>query len=245
MKYIEVRKFLKLWERIGHLERETDRGLCLRVGISPAAVSHWRAGKSKTVKPLMIRLIEERLGYKIELRQDGNWDIKKVNRPTDIGGDKNLGPYWNLRRGEKRRDLSSEGKYQIVSDIAALKDQIEFDNKPDDLWSKGGESLDYFWVEVHDSSMEPRYLPGDLVLIPRSSEPSSGDFAVVLWKGAKNYLIRRIFIRDKTAAMAALNPPSDIIPLMKEEILFWAPIVSVSYRNKPHKKMKFGDNVSL
>lgn len=226
--YLEAGSFLKLWNEIRQLQRETDRGLCLKVGISPAAVTHWRTGRSKRVKPQLLRQIEERLGYKIQLRGDGGWEINKTSAEIDlVPADERMASA-HQRAIEARRARAMQGDYPTVRRIYDEEGQPGF-VPPQNVRKDPFGAMGPCWFEVKDSSMEPRYYVGDKVLFRTDIKPSNGDFAVVLLQKKKDALIRRVFINGDNVALVALGSPSDVVPVRSDQIVFWARIIDHSH----------------
>jgi SOS-response transcriptional repressor LexA len=218
MTRIKVSLFLRLWDTLAQLEKETDHGLSVRLGISPGAVTQWRNGKTKAVQPQLFRRIEEKLGYLVELRPDGRWDLRKVS-------------HGNLERDyqESLSILGPSGKrYPVVSKIAMIQGRVGYYSTDSEAPLMGEDYKDGFWFEVSDYSMDPRYTPGDLVLVQPNLHTVNGDFALVLWKENEHAVIRRVFVRHDLIAVAALNPPTNIVPLSKKELLLLSPITNVA-----------------
>lgn len=70
-----------LWRDIQRREHKTDFGLAKLIGLSNGTVSQWRANKVKGVLPDVLTLIETKLGYKIRLTEQNEWQITKLGEP--------------------------------------------------------------------------------------------------------------------------------------------------------------------
>ena len=132
----------------------------------------------------------------------------------------------------KAEGISAQGKtkkgpagYPVILRMLVEGDGLKIEQLRNVNAPVGMEYQKAFWVEVKDDSMYPRYSSGDLILVNAEIEPQTGDYAAVRFRGNENLLVRRVFIRGTNIALVPLNPNYDAIPLEREEIAFWAPIV--------------------
>lgn len=214
MEVIFVREFLPVWEDLLKLERESDRSLSLRLGLTPAAVSHWRTGITKTIRPKILNEIE-RLGYKVDRASSGRWEILK------------LPPSRSQVEGASTQVKTKKGpsSYPVILRMLIEGNGFRIEPLREVKVPLGMDFDTAYWIEVKGESMYPKYSNGDLVLVHADIEPTTGDFAAVRYKGNENLLVRRVFVRGKNIALVPLNPTFDTIPLDRDEIVFWAPVV--------------------
>jgi SOS-response transcriptional repressor LexA len=214
MEKILVKEFLPLWNDLLNIEHESDRSFSLRLGLTPAAISHWRTGITKTIHPKILAEIE-RLGYNVGRAPSGRWEI--IELPPSRGKAEGTSPQSQAKKGRS--------SYPLILRMLVEGNDFRIEPLRDVKAPVGMDFATAYWVEVKDDSMFPRYSDGDFVLVHADIEPTTGEFAAVRYKGNENLLVRRVFIRGKNIALAPLNPTFDAIPLDRDEIVFWAPVV--------------------
>ena len=78
---------LELWDELLKLEWMKDATLAAKVGLNPSTIASWRSGRNKTAHPYNVKVLSEKLGYKIELTDAGKWKIEKeklVKEPESL-----------------------------------------------------------------------------------------------------------------------------------------------------------------
>lgn len=115
--------------------------------------------------------------------------------------------------GVKRSDLMDESKTKQsrirlvpVLGIVAAGEPIYVDENIDDYidiqTSWDGE---YFGLTITGTSMEPRMLPGDIVVVRRQDDVDDGSVAVVIEDG-ENATVKRVYKSEAGITLVANNP---------------------------------------
>lgn len=79
------------------------------------------------------------------------------------------------------------------------------------------ESAEVFYLRVKGNSMEPKYLPGDLVLILRQDYVEEGEVAAVL-VGGEEATLKRVYRSDEQVWLYSTNPAYDPIKVTADEV---------------------------
>lgn len=79
MKRLTAKKMLELWDELLKREWMKDATLASKVGLNPSTIASWRSGRNKTAHPYNVKMLSEKLGYRIELSDDGKWTIEKAS----------------------------------------------------------------------------------------------------------------------------------------------------------------------
>lgn len=79
------------------------------------------------------------------------------------------------------------------------------------------ETAEVFYLKVKGDSMEPKYLPGDLVLILRQDYVDEGEVAAVLVGGAEATL-KRVYRSEEKIWLYSTNPTYDPIKVAADEV---------------------------
>ena len=172
---IPSEKFLLLWDSLLALEWETDHGLAVKVGIAPTNPIRWRRGETKGVQPQLVKLISQKLGYEISLKEN-SWVVEKPRLDT----------------------APSTPAAPVVSSVHMIDGKASFASAeteplpPDDQASVAGR-----WFKVMDDSMVPWFSPGQLVFATPEPPLNSGKFVVVVLQGNPAPLIRSIVMSDR------------------------------------------------
>lgn len=127
MKGIDPKLMLKIWRELILLERSSDFELANRAKISHGNIANWQSPNApKFVRLSTLRQIEENLGYRIEINEEGNYRIVK---PTIVKEDSSL--YSRSHLSENEGGLSPADVKLLndlslqLTDIAKKIDQIK------------------------------------------------------------------------------------------------------------------------
>ena len=113
------------------------------------------------------------------------WDEKSIPRQATL---QKLADYFNVTveylKGEEKLQEDKPNGYKIPVlgtvaagiPIEAIEDIIDYEEIPEEM-AKNGK---YFGLMIKGHSMEPRIVPGDIIIINKDAEISNGDIAVVL-----------------------------------------------------------------
>lgn len=86
MPKMHVNIFLKLWDDVRGWR--TDSKFAEFIGIEPSTVSFWRKGRTKTVNPEIIGMIEKKLNCRVRLTNEGRWDVRYLSDDLLSAADK-------------------------------------------------------------------------------------------------------------------------------------------------------------
>ena len=111
MERITSKKILELWDEILKREWMKDATLAAKVGLNPSTIASWRSGRNKTAHPYNVRMLSEKLGYRIELTPDNKWVVEKLKL---------------VESSPQIREISSPyNMNEIVAENARLKNRVK------------------------------------------------------------------------------------------------------------------------
>lgn len=177
MKEIRSDKFLELWDKIANDENLSPTAMCEYIGLNGSARSAWKSGKSKTIRPKVLRLLSDNLGYEIDVDEKGEPYISRHNRVA--------------RRVREKSAPYIARKLPVIHNVKIINNSVIFETNEgiaplDELET----SETKYCFLVPDNSMSPRYNQGDYVIVDITESPISNEYAVVISKKTDNYLIR-------------------------------------------------------
>lgn len=85
--------------------------------------------------------------------------------------------------------------------LFVAEDIIDWEELPE-AWKRQG---DYFCLEIHGQSMEPRMCEGDIVVVRKQDTCESGDTAIVLVNGDEA-TCKRVVFQDEGVTLISNNP---------------------------------------
>ena len=222
MAKIEAKLFLKIWEKVAQQENLTDRGLSLKLGITPSAVTHWRSGRTGFVMPGILDRLKKKLGYTVNFKDDGTWQLHQIGRGTAS------------TQKTERRLINREGGHSgdtfvwPVSRKLTVGDRgIEFEE-----WISHSPLKEYdlrrnIWVQMDDESMSPLIPKGSWLLVQKMVEPRTGELGLVAAATLKTKMIGIVTI-DKSRYQ--VNPINGKLNFFKpEEILSMHRVISIAF----------------
>lgn len=74
MSRISAKTFIILWDEVRGWT--SDHKFAEMIGIEPSTVTYWRKGRTKSVNPEIIGIIEKKLNCRIKLTADNRWDVR-------------------------------------------------------------------------------------------------------------------------------------------------------------------------
>ena len=174
MTKIDAQVFLKIWEKVAQKEHLTDRGLSLRLGITPSAVAHWRSGRTAFVMPGMLGRLEKKLGYEVEFKEDGSWQLHKIGEELKIAEKREEK---SLDRGEHR--FRESLVWPVARKVDVQKGRIQFGESGGFSPLEEYDLKENIWVPVDDDSMNPLIPKGSWLLVQKNARPDTGEIGVI------------------------------------------------------------------
>ncbi|MDP3486684.1 MAG: XRE family transcriptional regulator [Bacillota bacterium] len=114
------------------------------------------------------------------------------------------------RRGIKIPVL---GSVQAGIPLEAIQDIIDYEEIAPELAATG----DFFGLSIRGDSMEPRIRDGDVVIVRKQSDVSSGDTAVILVNG-HDATVKKVLKRESGIMLQPTNPNHEPMFFRPEEI---------------------------
>ncbi|MCX6141800.1 MAG: hypothetical protein NTZ35_01135 [Ignavibacteriales bacterium] len=222
MSKIEAKLFLKIWEKIAQQEHLTDRGLSLKLGVTPSAVTHWRSGRTAFVMPGILDRLEKKLGYKVKFKDDGTWELRQIGEGRTTT--QKTEEQWIAQRGRQSRQTLV---WPVSRKLTVGDRGIGFGE-----WIRISPLEEYdlrrnIWVQMDDESMSPLVPKGSWLLVQKMVKPCTGELGLVSAKTSNTVMIGIVAI-DKSRYQ--VNPtngkPNSFKP---EEILSAHRVLSIAF----------------
>lgn len=127
-----------------------------------------------------------------------------------------------ILRGEEKKSFSSSksgpwipvlGRVQAGIPVEAVEDIIDYEQITTDMAEQG----EYFALQIHGESMEPRFAEGDVVIVRKQTCVESGDIGVVLVNGDEA-TIKKIKKGPEGLMLIPSNPAYEPMFYSNEEI---------------------------
>ncbi len=113
------------------------------------------------------------------------------------------------------------GRVQAGIPREAVEDAVGYEELSEDIARTG----EFFALKIRGSSMEPRFLEGDTVIVRRQSSVDNGDIAIVL-VGSDEATCKKFYRHNDGITLVSLNPafspmffPAEELERTKIEIL--------------------------
>lgn len=143
-------------------KKMTQVDLGSRVGLSGQVISNLERGYTTGLSPEMIQNIASVLDVSIsELTSEEN--LQKNTKQT-------------IKSGQQ---ISVLGRVAAGIPIEAIEEIIDTEEISEDL-AKTGE---FFGLQIHGDSMEPRFTEGDVVIVRKQDDAESGDIVIATVNG--------------------------------------------------------------
>lgn len=178
-------------------KKMTQVDLGSRVGLSGQVISNLERGYTTGLSPEMIQNIASVLDVSIsELTSEEN--LQKNTKQT-------------IKSGQQ---ISVLGRVAAGIPIEAIEEIIDTEEISEDL-AKTGE---FFGLQIHGDSMEPRFTEGDVVIVRKQDDAESGDIVIATVNGDEATCKRLRKYRDGIE-LVSTNPSYSPMFYSNEEIL--------------------------
>lgn len=105
------------------------------------------------------------------------------------------------------------GKVQAGVPLEAVEDVIDYEEITPELAATG----EFFGLSIRGDSMEPRIRDGDVVIVRKQSDVTSGDTAVILVNG-HDATVKKVLKRENGIVLQPTNPNHEPMFFTPEEI---------------------------
>lgn len=183
----------RIQERMKALNlKQTD--LVTRTGISKGALSSYISGRY-VPKQNNIYLISKALN---------------VSEAWLMGADVPMSPNKNNKHGVTINVL---GRVAAGLPIEAIENIIDTEEISEQLASTG----DFFGLQIHGDSMEPRMYENDVVIVRKQEDAESGDIVIAMVNG-NDATCKRLMKYAGSIALLSLNPKYEPMVFSEKEI---------------------------
>lgn len=170
-----------------------------KVGVGKSTVRKWENGMIANMRRDKIAKIA---------------DVFNVSPSYLIGWDNNVGPITN---GTKHKapgvTINVLGRVAAGVPIEAIEDIIDTEEISAELASTG----DFFGLQIHGDSMEPRMYEGDVVIVRQQDDAESGEVIIAMVNGDEA-TCKRLKKYDGGIMLLSNNPRYEPIAFTNEEI---------------------------
>ncbi|ENZ37305.1 MULTISPECIES: LexA family protein [Enterocloster] len=170
-----------------------------KVGVGKSTVRKWENGMIANMRRDKIAKIA---------------DVFNVSPSYLIGWDNNVGPITN---GTKHKapgvTINVLGRVAAGVPIEAIEDVIDTEEISAELASTG----DFFGLQIHGDSMEPRMYEGDVVIVRQQDDAESGEVIIAMVNGDEA-TCKRLKKYDGGIMLLSNNPRYEPIVFTNEEI---------------------------
>lgn len=168
----------------------TQASVASMLGINQNTYSYWENGKVKI----------------------DNDSLKKLSDFFDVSIDYILGNT-EINSTKKSVKIPVIGRVAAGIPFSAVENIIDYEEIEEDL-SKTG---DFFALQIHGNSMEPRFCIGDVVIVRQQSDVDSGSIAIVLING-EDATCKKVMKHTNGITLISLNPAYQPVFYTNEEI---------------------------
>ena len=170
-----------------------------KVGVGKSTVRKWENGMIANMRRDKIAKIA---------------DVFNVSPSYLIGWDNNVGP---ITDGTKHKapgvTINVLGRVAAGVPIEAIEDIIDTEEISAELASTG----DFFGLQIHGDSMEPRMYEGDVVIVRQQDDAESGEVIIAMVNGDEA-TCKRLKKYDGGIMLLSNNPRYEPIVFTNEEI---------------------------
>ena len=170
----------------------SQKAVALSLKVSAPTVSEWESGKKKPNSDNLIAL------------------SKLLDIDTDYLLD-NEPPTHTRKKGVK---IPVYGRVAAGVPIEAIEEIIDYEEIDEEMAKRG----EYIALQVHGSSMEPRFTEGDVVIVRLQPDVESGEIAIIFVNGSESTM-KRLVKRSSGIQLISTNPAFDPMYYTNEEVL--------------------------
>lgn len=169
-----------------------------KVGVGKSTVRKWENGMIANMRRDKIAKIA---------------DVFNVSPSYLIGWDNNVGPINGTKHKAPGVTINVLGRVAAGVPIEAIEDIIDTEEISAELASTG----DFFGLQIHGDSMEPRMYEGDVVIVRQQDDAESGEVIIAMVNGDEA-TCKRLKKYDGGIMLLSNNPRYEPIVFTNEEI---------------------------
>lgn len=175
----------------------------------------------RTVKGLSQKDVATYLGitqqayanYERESRQADYETLKKLSEIFNVTVDYILGNDSSPTPSKKGIKIPVLGKVQAGIPVEAVQEILDWEEITEDMAAHG----DHFGLVVNGHSMEPRFTPGDVVIVRKQTTAETGDVVIALVNG-DDATIKKLKKMENGIMLVPTNPDFEAMFYTNEEI---------------------------
>ena len=175
----------------------------------------------RTVKGLSQKDVATHLGitqqayanYERESRQADYETLKKLSEIFNVTVDYILGNDSSPTPSKKGIKIPVLGNVQAGIPVEAVQEILDWEEITEDMATQG----DHFGLAVNGHSMEPRFTPGDVVIVRKQSTAETGDVVIALVNG-DDATIKKLKKMENGIMLVPTNPDFEAMFYTNEEI---------------------------
>lgn len=183
--------FTKNLNRLLHERDRTQLDLAKFVGVSNTTVNNWVKGYNT---PRMDKIDKICLFFSIQREELLHENVPSFSKPPAVR-------------------IPVLGRVAAGIPIEAIEDVIDWEEIPKEL-EKNGE---YFALQIHGTSMEPRMREGDVVIVRKQEDVESGDIAILRVNG-NDATCKKVLKQENGLLVVGLNPSFEPIFYSMQQI---------------------------
>lgn len=143
----------------------TQEELAEKLGLQKSAIAKYENGRVENIKRSVIARMSE---------------VLECSPAYLMGWDNNVGPVTNgTKRKKYGTTISVLGRVAAGVPIEAIEDVIDTEEITEEMASTG----EFFGLQIHGDSMEPRINEGDVVIVRQQDDANSGDIIIAIVNG--------------------------------------------------------------
>ncbi|MFR1834038.1 MAG: LexA family protein [Lachnospiraceae bacterium] len=170
-----------------------------KVGVGKSTVRKWENGMIANMRRDNIAKLAE---------------VLNVSPAYLIGFDNNIAPISGESKGEKKGvTIKVLGRVAAGIPIEAVEDIIDTEEISEDMAATG----EFFGLQIHGDSMEPRICEGDVVIVRQQDDAESGEIVIVTVNGT-NATCKRLRKYRDGIELISFNPSYNPMFYSNEDI---------------------------
>lgn len=177
----------------------TQEELAQKLGLQKSAIAKYENGRVENIKRSVIARMAEILG---------------CSPSYLMGWDNNVGPVTNGTKHKKwGATINVLGRVAAGTPIEAIENIIDTEEIDEEMASTG----EFFGLQIHGDSMEPRMYEGDVVIVRQQDDAESGDVVIAMVNGDEA-TCKRLKKYNDGIMLISNNPKYEPMVFSNEEI---------------------------
>lgn len=178
----------------------TQEELAQKLGLQKSAIAKYENGRVENIKRSVIAEMSKSL---------------ECSPAYLMGWDNNITPVSGGTKGEKKGvTINVLGRVAAGIPIEAVEDIIDTEEISEDMAATG----EFFGLQIHGDSMEPRICEGDVVIVRQQEDAESGEIVIATVNGTDATCKRLRKYRDGIE-LISINPSYEPMFFSSEDIV--------------------------